>query len=149
MNIHEPKTSRRKCRIVYKGLSPYDALETRIRKAMDEAVVARRSDGLYRASTPRLDPVYAVGTTRKEALSELWEECRWLLSDPVRISISACGRSFVAEFLAERRGGYSVSVPSLPGCYTCGQTMDEARAMTSEAIEGYLANESARALVKA
>jgi predicted RNase H-like HicB family nuclease len=35
-------------------------------------------------------------------------------------------------------GGYSVEVPALPGCYTQGETRDEAIAMVKEAIELYL-----------
>jgi antitoxin HicB len=39
---------------------------------------------------------------------------------------------------AEEDGGYSVSVPSLPGCYSQGDTLDEALANIKEAIEGYI-----------
>lgn len=35
-------------------------------------------------------------------------------------------------------GGYVVSVPSLPGCYTQGETYEEALEMAREAIECYL-----------
>ncbi len=35
-------------------------------------------------------------------------------------------------------GGFTVSVPSLPGCITFGDTLDEALAMAKEAIEGYI-----------
>jgi predicted RNase H-like HicB family nuclease/predicted RNA binding protein YcfA (HicA-like mRNA interferase family) len=38
----------------------------------------------------------------------------------------------------EEDGGFSVSVPALPGCHTQGETHDEALAMTKDAIEGYL-----------
>ncbi len=38
----------------------------------------------------------------------------------------------------EPEGGYTVTVPSLPGCITYGQTVDEARRMAEEAIELYL-----------
>jgi predicted RNase H-like HicB family nuclease len=34
-------------------------------------------------------------------------------------------------------GGYTVSVPALPGCITEGDTIDEARAMAEDAIRGY------------
>ncbi len=34
--------------------------------------------------------------------------------------------------------GYIAEVPSLPGCVSQGQTMDEAIANIKEAIEGYL-----------
>ena len=39
--------------------------------------------------------------------------------------------------LAEE-GGYVVTVPRLPGCVTQGETLEEARAMAADAIEGYL-----------
>lgn len=35
-------------------------------------------------------------------------------------------------------GGYTVSVPDLPGCHTEGETVEEALAMAKDAIEGYL-----------
>lgn len=35
-------------------------------------------------------------------------------------------------------GGYIVSVPDIEGCYTEGDTMEEALAMAKEAIEGVL-----------
>jgi len=34
----------------------------------------------------------------------------------------------------EEEGGYSVSVPALPGCYTQGETIEEAIEMSKEAI---------------
>ena len=38
----------------------------------------------------------------------------------------------------EDEGGYTVLVPSLPGCVTYGDTIDEAVKMAKEAIELYL-----------
>ncbi|MBI2919225.1 MAG: type II toxin-antitoxin system HicB family antitoxin [Chloroflexi bacterium] len=38
----------------------------------------------------------------------------------------------------EEAGGYSVEVPALAGCYTQGETKEEAVAMAKEAIELYL-----------
>ena len=38
----------------------------------------------------------------------------------------------------EEEGGFSVSVPSLPGCFTQGETIDEAIAMAKEAVSLYI-----------
>ena len=36
----------------------------------------------------------------------------------------------------EPEGGYTVMVPSLPGCVTYGATLEEANAMAQDAIQG-------------
>ncbi|OGH08767.1 MAG: antitoxin HicB [Candidatus Levybacteria bacterium RBG_16_35_6] len=41
-------------------------------------------------------------------------------------------------FRKEPEGGFTVLVPSLPGCVTYGKDLDEARKMAREAIELYL-----------
>ncbi len=46
-------------------------------------------------------------------------------------------------FRTEPEGGFTVIVPSLPGCITYGETLSEAKNMAKEAIELYL--ESLRA----
>jgi len=38
----------------------------------------------------------------------------------------------------EPEGGYTVMVPSLPGCITYGDTIEQAKEMAKEAIELYL-----------
>ena len=38
-----------------------------------------------------------------------------------------------------QEGGYSVEVPALPGCFTQGETVDEALAMAKDTIQVYLA----------
>ncbi len=38
----------------------------------------------------------------------------------------------------EPEGGYTVTVPALPGCVTFGETVEEAQTMAKEAIELYL-----------
>jgi antitoxin HicB len=38
----------------------------------------------------------------------------------------------------EPEGGYTVIVPSLPGCVTYGDTIEDAKKMAKEAIELYL-----------
>ena len=37
-------------------------------------------------------------------------------------------------------GEYLVSVPALPGCYTEGRTLEEAREMAADAIRAYCAS---------
>lgn len=37
-------------------------------------------------------------------------------------------------------GGYSVEVPALPGCFTQGETLEEAIAMAHDAIAGWIAD---------
>ncbi len=41
-------------------------------------------------------------------------------------------------FRKESKGGYTVIVPSLPGCVTYGNTIDEAVKMAKEAIKLYI-----------
>ena len=38
----------------------------------------------------------------------------------------------------EKAGGYSVSFPALPGCYTQGDTLEEALTMAGDALGIYL-----------
>jgi antitoxin HicB len=37
-------------------------------------------------------------------------------------------------------GGYTVTVPALPGCVTQGETLEEAIAMARDATRGYIAS---------
>ncbi len=45
---------------------------------------------------------------------------------------------YTVILVPEEEGGYSVELPALPGCYTQGETREEAIAMAKEAIELYL-----------
>jgi antitoxin HicB len=47
-------------------------------------------------------------------------------------------REFQVVLTPEEGGGFSVSVPALPGCTSQGETREEALAMIREAIELYL-----------
>ncbi len=38
----------------------------------------------------------------------------------------------------EAEGGFTVTVPSLPGCVTFGETLEESMSMAREAIELYI-----------
>ena len=46
--------------------------------------------------------------------------------------------NYQVRLLKEEDGGYTVIVPSLPGCVTFGETFEEAMSMAKEAIEGYI-----------
>ena len=47
-------------------------------------------------------------------------------------------RTYKINLRKEPEGGYTVFVPSLPGCITYGDTVDEAIDMAREAIELYI-----------
>ncbi len=47
-------------------------------------------------------------------------------------------RTYKINLRKEKEGGYTVFVPSLPGCITYGETVDEAIDMAKEAIELYI-----------
>jgi len=40
----------------------------------------------------------------------------------------------------EKAGGFTVVVPSLPGCVTYGKNLEEAKAMAADAIKAYVAS---------
>lgn len=50
--------------------------------------------------------------------------------------------TFNAVFLEEEDGGYSVNVPALPGCFSQGDTFEEAAENIKEAMGLYLKDES-------
>ena len=45
---------------------------------------------------------------------------------------------YTAVFEPASEGGFTVSVPALPGCITEGDTFEEALSMVKDAIEAYL-----------
>lgn len=47
--------------------------------------------------------------------------------------------NYTVVFEAASEGGFIVHVPALPGLVTQGETIEEAREMAKDAIEGYLA----------
>lgn len=47
-------------------------------------------------------------------------------------------REYDVVLAPEDEGGFSVSVPALPGCISQGETREEALAMVREAIEVYI-----------
>lgn len=54
------------------------------------------------------------------------------------LTTMATPREFEVVLTPAEGGGYSVSVPALPGCVSQGESRDEALAMIREAIELYL-----------
>lgn len=50
-------------------------------------------------------------------------------------------KNFSVFFEQEKDGGYSVSVPALPGCFSQGDTFEEALKNVQEAMKLYLADE--------
>jgi predicted RNase H-like HicB family nuclease len=48
--------------------------------------------------------------------------------------------SYNIVFKPEAEGGFTVIVPSLPGCVTYGRTLQEAKKMAVDAIKGYVAS---------
>lgn len=46
---------------------------------------------------------------------------------------------YAAVLEAEEEGGYSVSFPDLDGCFTCGDTFEEAMDMAHDAARGWIA----------
>ena len=46
-------------------------------------------------------------------------------------------KEFNAIFQEEKRGGFSVWIPDLPGCVSQGETFEEAKKNIAEAIELY------------
>jgi len=46
--------------------------------------------------------------------------------------------NFKVLLKVEPEGGYTVTVPSLPGCVTYGSSLGEAKKMAKEAIELYI-----------
>ena len=45
----------------------------------------------------------------------------------------------VFELQSEPEGGYTITVPALPGCISYGETFEKALEMAKDAMEGWLA----------
>ena len=56
------------------------------------------------------------------------------------MKVAKVAQRFTLVLQPEPEGGFTVTVPQLPGCVTYGRTLDEARAMAADAITGYLAS---------
>ncbi len=55
-----------------------------------------------------------------------------------RESVTTQEFTYTALFETAEEGGYTVTVPALPGVVTEGDTLEEARAMVADAIQCYL-----------
>ncbi len=55
-----------------------------------------------------------------------------------RITHTKSQYSYQIVLRPEPEGGYTVMVPSLPGCVTYGRTVEEANVMAEDAVRGYL-----------
>ncbi len=57
---------------------------------------------------------------------------------PAKKTVMETVYTYTVFFEPAAEGGYTVSVPMLPGVITEGDTLDEARARATEAIRGHL-----------
>lgn len=46
--------------------------------------------------------------------------------------------TYTVELEPQKEGGYTVTVPALPGCISEGETLEEALENIKDAIEGYI-----------
>jgi antitoxin HicB len=53
-------------------------------------------------------------------------------------AVEGMTRTYTFAFSPEPEGGYTVTCPALPGLVTYGETLDEARAMARDAMEGLI-----------
>jgi antitoxin HicB len=53
-------------------------------------------------------------------------------------AITGMTRTYTFVFNPEPEGGYTVTCPALPGLVTYGESLDEARAMARDAMEGLI-----------
>lgn len=53
-------------------------------------------------------------------------------------SFQVIEKGIVLNFVREPEGGYTVTVPSLPGCISYGKTFEEAVEMIKDAMRGYI-----------
>lgn len=53
-------------------------------------------------------------------------------------AVAGMTRTYTFVFSPEAEGGYTVTCPALPGLVTYGETLEEARAMARDAMEGLI-----------
>jgi predicted RNase H-like HicB family nuclease len=74
--------------------------------------------------------------TRNQAMSDPITTTTNPAVHPVTIEVKV---RLQALAIPEAKGGYSIIVPALPGCYSQAETIEEASANVIEAAEGWLA----------
>lgn len=57
--------------------------------------------------------------------------------EPVHFQVIKKG--LVLDFVKEPEGGYTITIPALPGCVSYGRTFEEALIMIEDAMQGWLA----------
>jgi predicted RNase H-like HicB family nuclease len=78
-------------------------------------------------------------TTISNNLRIIASDHREIPMQPLAVSDeNPVGQRFAVVLAEEPDGGYSVSVPALPGCYSEGDTLEEALANIREAIAVHL-----------
>jgi antitoxin HicB len=45
---------------------------------------------------------------------------------------------YAVEYYRDEEGGWNARVPDLPGCFTCGDSLDDVREFVKEAMEVWL-----------
>ncbi|MCQ2395561.1 MAG: type II toxin-antitoxin system HicB family antitoxin [Kiritimatiellae bacterium] len=116
---------------------PMDPFDPRIEAAIKQATVKRGKDGLYHAETPAADGYWSDGKTRADALADLRDNLRYLISDPVKVKFFAYSKQYTAEARPTREGGFWATVPALDGASTQGDTMDELKYMLIDLAKIY------------
>ncbi len=54
--------------------------------------------------------------------------------------------TYPAHIWKEENSTYSVEFPDLPGCFSCGETLDDAKMQAIEALTGYLESLDSRSI---
>jgi antitoxin HicB len=55
-------------------------------------------------------------------------------------------KAYPAHIWKEENNTYSVEFPDLPGCFSCGESLEHAKEMAMEALNGYLGSLDSRKL---
>jgi predicted RNase H-like HicB family nuclease len=94
-------------------------------------VVRATDDGCVHGATAASDTLSYMANARKRAAS------RRPVHRKSSVRRAATSLRYTVIYEPQPEGGYSVSVPALPGCITEGDTIAEARSMAEDAIRGY------------